>query len=269
MRTRRSSSASSSRCTQVLPHRVGCLLLSCCLCIQLTLWCSLLATEMAGIFGEELEEYADGDGSNSTSSTGASESNGSFSQNEPLPASTSGYASIGDFAASAAWTQQVSREQKSRLQTRVEAAGASRILIFQGPCSYLRDIAVGCASSLICVDGVRIKSLTGCYEYASSTNKPRHELLRELHDAAGRIGASVNCQDSNVEGDILEWLLSADAGSSIVLCWNCAWSADLAIVSRGTRSRSSPCVCRCCWFALHSPLERVAAGAPRAGASRQ
>lgn len=55
---------------------------------------------------------------------------------------------------------------------------------------------------------------------ASSSNKPKHELLGEIHSAAAQLGISVTCRDSNHEGEILDWLLGVDAGSTIVLCWN-------------------------------------------------
>lgn len=54
----------------------------------------------------------------------------------------------------------------------------------------------------------------------SSSNTPKHQFLGEIHSATAQLGAAVTCRDSNHEGEILDWLLSADTRSAIVLCWN-------------------------------------------------
>ncbi|TYZ60591.1 hypothetical protein PybrP1_004535, partial [[Pythium] brassicae (nom. inval.)] len=190
-----------------------------------------LHAEMAGIFGEEPEEYDDGGSSSKADDAFAS---------EQTPATAFDGEAL---TAKAAWGRPSGRQEglslhSARLMARTEdheGGAGDDILLLQGPCSYMRDTAIGC---------VRVKV---------ATDKRKHELLGELEAAAAQIGANVRCRDSNLEGDILEWLLSADAGSSIVLCWNSRLS-ESPLVLRALQALDSDVVVVSPLGVEHGPL---------------
>lgn len=224
-----------------------------------------LHAEMAGIFGEEPEEYDDGGSSTTSSKIGDAVA----SKQPPATAFIDGA-----LTSNAAWGQQSHpQERYSKPTPRINSQSASDgILLLQGPCSYLRDTVIGYVrkGTRATVVGL-ISDVDSVLVRICSSNKRKHELLRELHEAAAEIGTSVRCRDSNLEGDILEWLLSADAGSSIVLCWNSAfmWCRFLSgvWVKPGREPTDNPLLDLGFLLTCGRPLERLATRAPRARGS--